>query len=373
MEKTRENVSAGGNEAAGKQRKNRLFGIVLGALILTGATYGIIKYIHSLHHEETDNAQVQADISPVIPRVSGYVTDILVNDFDQVERGDTLMVLDKKDLQIAVDQAEAALMMAESNLTVARQSVKAAGAQASASQAGITAADANIEAARVRLWRATEDFKRYENLVRDHSVTRQQYEQALAEKQTAERQLEVLEKQKEIAERKSFAATSQTAVTADQIEVAEAVVRQREAELAAAKLRLSYAVITAPAPGQVSDVEVEPGQYVQTGQQLFSIVMNEQIWVVANFKETQLEKMQAGQAVEVVVDAFPGHRFNGAVSSFSPATGARFALLPPDNSSGNFVKVVQRVPVKIEIKDTDDPYIGRLRAGMNAVVDVHID
>lgn len=356
-----------------RNSKNKVFGIVLAVLLLAGAAYGIIKYVHSLHHQETENAQVQADISPVIPRVAGYVEKVLVEDHQQVSQGDTLLILDDRDLLIAVKEAEAALAMAQSNLAVSRRNVQASGAQASTAAAGISAAAASIEAARVDVWRANQDFERYANLVEDHSVTRQQYEQALAAKQAAELRLQVLEEQEEIARRKSKAAESQTGVSFSQIEVAEAQVRQREAALSAARLQLSYAVITAPASGHVSEVEVEPGQFIQPGQRLFSVVMNGDLWVVANFKETQLRNMEKGQPVDIEVDAFPGHAFRGVVSSFSPATGARFALLPPDNATGNFVKVVQRVPVKINLEDTDDPLLQKLRVGMNAEVDVHIN
>ena len=138
-------------------------------------------------------------------------------------------------------------------------------------------------------------------------------------------------------------------------------------------MNLSYSVITAPADGLVSKVNVQPGQFLQAGQSLFSIVLNDDLWVVANFKETQFDKMKIGQKVLIHVDAFPSHEFEAKVASFSPATGARFALLPPDNASGNFVKVVQRLPVRIEFVRPDDQMVKQLRPGMNVDVDVHLD
>ncbi|HEV3249831.1 MAG TPA: efflux RND transporter periplasmic adaptor subunit, partial [Puia sp.] len=166
---------------------------------------------------------------------------------------------------------------------------------------------------------------------------------------------------------------SQSNATSRQIGVSNAVVRQREVDIEDAKLNLSYTVVTSPEEGQVSKVNVQQGQFLQAGQSYFSIVHNNDIWVVANFKETQLDKMKAGQKAVISVDAFSGHAFEGSVSSFSPATGARFALLPPDNSSGNFVKVVQRVPVKIEFTNPADSLVKELRPGMNVQVDVHLD
>jgi membrane fusion protein (multidrug efflux system) len=355
------------------KKRSKSFIIVLVLLLVGGGTFGITKYIHGLHHEETDDAQVESDISPVIPRISGYVTRVRVKDNQWVKKGDTLLVLDDRDLRLKLDQADAALATAKNNLDVARASTNAANANIASSKASISTIDAQIEAAKVNVWRATQDYTRYENLIKDHSVTQQQYEQALAAKQTAERQLQVLVEQKNQASSQTSAVASQSNATSRQIGVSNAVVRQREVDIEDAKLNLSYTVVTAPEEGQVSKVNVQQGQFLQAGQSYFSIVHNNDIWVVANFKETQLDKMKAGQKAVISVDAFSSHAFEGSVSSFSPATGARFALLPPDNSSGNFVKVVQRVPVKIEFTNPADSLVKELRPGMNVQVDVHLD
>jgi len=161
--------------------------------------------------------------------------------------------------------------------------------------------------------------------------------------------------------------------TSQQIGIAASVIKQRQVDVEDAKLNLSYAIITAPTDGVVSKVNVQPGQYVQSGQALFSIVLNDDVWVVANFKETQFNKMRIGQKVIVHVDAFSNHSFDAKLTSFSPATGAKFSLLPPDNASGNFVKVVQRLPVKIEFTNKSDSLIKQIRLGMNVSVDVHLD
>jgi membrane fusion protein (multidrug efflux system) len=355
------------------KKRNKTFIIVLALLLVGGGTFGITKYIHGLHHEETDDAQVESDISPVIPRISGYVTQVRVKDNQWVKKGDTLLVLDDRDLKMKLDQADAALATAKNNLDVAKASTSAANANIASSRASISTIDAQIEAAKVNVWRATQDYTRYENLIKDHSVTQQQFEQALAAKQTAERQLQVLVEQKNQASSQTSAVASQSNATSRQIGVSNAVIRQREVDVADAKLNMSYAVVTAPEEGLVSKVNVQEGQFLQAGQSYFSIVHNNDVWVVANFKETQLNKMRAGQKATVYIDAYPSHAFDGHVSSFSPATGARFALLPPDNSSGNFVKVVQRLPVKIEFTKAADSLVKELRPGMNAQVDVHLD
>jgi membrane fusion protein (multidrug efflux system) len=233
--------------------------------------------------------------------------------------------------------------------------------------------DAQIEAARVSLKRASQDYTRYANLIQDHSITQQQFEQIQAAKELAVKQLQILQQQKEQASSQTGVVSSQSNATAQSISVAESIVKQREVDVENAKLNLSYGIITAPENGTVSTVNIQEGQLIQAGQSTFNIVHDANLWVVANFKETQFRKMALGQKVSIKADAFPGHEFQGVISSFSPATGAKFSLLPPDNASGNFVKVVQRLPVKIEFTDKSDSLLQRLSAGMNVDVDVHLD
>lgn len=360
-------------ETAKNKKTNKKFLGILIALVVLGGGYGISKYVHALHNVDTDDAQLSSDISPVIPRLQGFVTEVRVKDNQMVKKGDTLVVLDDRELRNKVLQAEAALENAKSSLAVTEANVLAANASAQSSAANVLSADANIEAAKVNLWRATQDFDRYANLIKDHSITQQQYDEAYAAKQRAEKQLNVLKEQKNAAFSQANAVRSQSQASSKQTSVAEATIKQREADLANAQLQLSYTVITAPASGRVSTVSIQPGQTVQAGQQLFSVVQDNSLWVVANFKETQLEKMHEGNKATVTVDAFPGHSFEARVESLSPATGARFALLPPDNASGNFVKVVQRVPVKIVFTQNADAILKSLRPGMNALVEVHLD
>jgi membrane fusion protein (multidrug efflux system) len=366
--KTEEKITA-----AAPAKKNKKFILILSVILIVGGWFGISKYVHSLHHEETDDAQVEANISPVIPRISGYVREVRVKDNQQVKKGDTLFILDDRDVKIRLAQAEAALLTAKSSLFSARATSGAAHANIATSKATVATASAQIEAAKVNVWRTTQDFDRYANLIKDHSITLQQYEQALANKQTAEKQLQVLEEQKAQAAQQSNAVASQSNATSSQVGIADATIRQREVDVEDAKLLLSYTIITAPEDGLISKVNVQEGQFLQAGTGVFSIVLNNNMWVVGNFKETQYENIKEGQKVTIQVDAFPGHEFEARVASFSPATGARFALLPPDNASGNFVKVVQRLPVRIEFDNSKDPLLPRLKAGLNVAVDVHLD
>jgi membrane fusion protein (multidrug efflux system) len=354
------------------KKSSKTFIIVLGLLLVAGGWFGFSKYQHAQHHEETDDAQIEANISPVIPRVAGYVKEVRVKDNQQIKKGDTLLILDDKDLALKVMMAEAALATAQSNLAVAQASTNASKANISSTQAGVSTVDAQIETAKINVWRTAKDYERYDNLYKDHSITQQQYEQALAAKQTAERQLQVLVSQKTQVAQQTSTVSSQSNATASQINVASAVIKQKEVEVAEAKLNLTYTIIKAQESGMISKVNLQEGQFLQPGQSVFSIVLSNDMWVIGNFKETQFEKMRVGQKVTVHADAFPGHPFEATLSSFSPATGSRFALLPPDNASGNFVKVVQRLPVKIEFNQPTDSLVNLLKPGMNVAVDVHL-
>jgi membrane fusion protein, multidrug efflux system len=354
------------------KKRSKSFLIILIVLIIAGGWFGTTKYLHAQHHEETDDAQIEANISPVIPRVAGYVKEVRVKDNQLVKKGDTLLILDDRDLALRVQQAEAALATAQSNLGAAKANTNASKANIATTKAGISTADAQIEAAKINVRRTSQDYDRYANLIKDHSITQQQFEQAEAAKQTAEKQLQILVQQKNQVAQQTSAVSSQSNATSSQIGVAGSIIKQREVDVADAKLNLSYSVVIAPATGLVSKINVQEGQFLQPGQSLFSIVLNEDVWVVANFKETQFEKMRIGQKVVISADAYPGHEFEAKLTSFSPATGSRFALLPPDNASGNFVKVVQRLPVKIEFVNPNDSLVKQLKPGMNMGVDVHL-
>ena len=369
---TTETTQTAPKPEAPKKKRSKGFIIVLALLVIFGGWFGISKYQHGLKHEETDDAQIEANISPVIPRVAGYVKEVRVKDNQIVKKGDTLLLLDERDIALRVQQAEAALATAKSNLGVAESSASASRATIASTHAGVSTIDAQIEAAKVTLLRATQDYERYANLIKDHSITQQQFEVAEAAKQSAEKQVQILEQQKNQVNQQTNAVASQSNATSSQIGVAGSVIKQREVEVAEAKLNLSYTAVVAQESGMVSKVNVQGGQFIQAGQALFSIVISDDVWVVANFKETQFEKMKIGQKVTVHVDAFPNHNFEATLTSFSPATGSKFSLLPPDNSSGNFVKVVQRLPVKIEFNKADEALVKQLIPGMNVSVDVHI-
>ncbi|QDO92680.1 HlyD family secretion protein [Formosa sediminum] len=357
-----------------KQKTNKKFALIVSVILVIGIIYGGYKFMHSLAHEETDDAQLEANMTPIIPHVSGYIDKVLVSDNDIVKKGDTLLIIDNTDYLIQLKQAEANVTAAQSGLAVSEASIGSYAANSNAANAQANSASLTIETAKIKLWRAQNDFKRYENLFKNHSITEQQYEQALAAKQEAEKQLEILQTQQKARASQSNAASHQTTISKKQVTVAEAQIKLAEAQLSAAVQNLNYTYVTAPIDGQLASVKVQSGQFVQPGQSLFYLVNTKDKWVVANFKETQLEKMTVGQKVSITVDAYPDFEFEGIVSNFSPATGSKFSLLPPDNATGNFVKTVQRLPVKIDFtKNNDAEQFKKLRSGMNVYVDVHLD
>jgi membrane fusion protein (multidrug efflux system) len=309
-------------------RKRVALGLVVLA-VAAGVAFGVKEIVFYQHHAETDDAQVEGHIDPVLPKISGYVTEVLVQDNQKVQAGQLLLKIDARDLQAKADTARGAFENA---------------------RAKAAAAAANVSQARTQSLKAAADVARYAPLRAKEEISQQQYDAA-----------------------KATADSAADAVTAARMNVsaAEAEAAQKKADLAYAELQLSYASVAAPASGTVSKKSVEVGQYVQAGQPLLAIVEDAETWVVANFKETQLKKMRVGQPVTIEVDAYPKAVFHGKVESFAAATGAKFALLPPDNATGNFTKVVQRVPVKIVFTDPPDP-ARPLRAGMsvNAIVRV---
>ncbi len=356
-----------------KKKTNKKFIIILTVLVLVGGTYGITKYNHSISHEETDDAQIEKRMNPIIPRVPGYVSKVYVKDNDFVKKGDTLFTIDQRDFQLKIDEANAALLGAESQYESTKADIGSAYANISVSDANMKSASGSIESAKIRLRQITSDYNRYNNLYKTHTITKQQYEQALAAKDEAESQVRVLEQQQRASAYQKSVIESKSKASDKQTEVAAANIKRAQTLLDVAKLNLTYTVVTAAIDGQVSKVDIQPGQLVQAGQSLFYIINNNEAWVVANFKETQLDKMIIGQKVSLKVDAYPDYEFKGIVTSFSPATGSRFSLLPPDNATGNFVKTIQRLPVKISLEKTNDPEkVKLLRPGMNVDVDVHL-
>jgi membrane fusion protein (multidrug efflux system) len=356
-----------------KKKTNKKFIIILLVLVISGGVYGTSKYLHSLSHEGTDDAQIEKNMNPIIPKVSGYVDKVFVKDNAFVKKGDTLFTIDTRDFQLKIEEANAGVIAAEASFEVAKADIGNAMASISVSDANVRSAGGNIETAKIRLGRISSDFIRYDNLFKKHSITKQQFEQALAAKQEAENQVRILQQQEKASSYQKSAIIAKSKVSDKQTEVAAANIKKAKAQLETAKLNLSYTTVISAIDGQVSKIDIQPGQLVQPGQSLFYIINNATAWVIANFKETQLNKMTVGQKVIIKVDAYPDYDFQGEIASFSPATGSVFSLLPPDNATGNFVKTIQRLPVKISLNsNNDEGKIKLLRPGMNVIVDVFL-
>jgi len=349
---------------ANKRRRNIAIGVIV-VLALIGSAFGI----SSLGHESTDNAQLDGNIVPVRTSVAGYITAIHFTDNQQVKKGDTLVIIQSNDYAAMVAQSEAALDNAKAMLEAARSGFSTADLNANASSLNSLAVRENVTTAETRLWKAQKEMDRVNAMVKDNAATPQQVDAMQAEVDMAKAQLEMAKRQTSAAEAQAGGARSQAKVQQAQIALAEAMVKQREAELQIAKIRLGNTVITAPFDGTISKKAVEAGQYVAVGAPVCSAVDMHHLWVTANFKETQLTHMKPGQPVDVRVDAFPGLKLHGHVTSLGGATGARFSLLPPDNSTGNFVKVTQRLSVRIDLEAQGDSDV-YLAPGLSAVVNV---
>ena len=331
--------------------------IITLAVIIIASVWVGSKFVHLGDVEFTDNAQVRQQIVPVNSRVQGYIKEIRFNEFEPVKKGDTLIIIDDADMRLRVAQAKADSQSALAGREVADRSVGVASAH-------VAVTDASIAEAKVVMEMAATDFARYSKLLEQDAVTRQQYDAAKTDYEAQKARYEMLARQR-------TASSSVVAETRQRISQNEAGIELAKALLETAELNLSYCVITAPCDGYTSRKEIQVGQLVQPGQTLLDVVDSADVWITANYKETQLKHIEPGALVEIKVDAIPDVTFIGKVTALSKATGASLSLLPQDNSAGNFVKVRQRVPVRIDFTDDNSAEaMQRLRAGMNVECEV---
>ena len=356
---TNEKESSLPSDADNGARKRRTRLIMLGAAALLAGWLGY-KWWHGLSHVSTDNAQVEGHIVPVLPKVGGFVSEVKAVDNQPVKSGELLVRIDDRDYQARLAQAEADLEVAVANAGKEGAGGQA-GAQLAAARAGAAGAPA-VDQAVANADRARKDLERIRQLIEKKMVSPQQLDAADAAARAAEAQV-----------RSSREAANSAA---QQVEAFSAALRGASARVDNARAARDFAAnqfadtrVVAPASGIVSNKNVEPGQLVQAGQPLMSVVPLDDIWVAANLKETDVRNVRPGDAVEIEVDAYPGERFEGTVESLSPASGARFSLLPPDNATGNFTKVVQRIPVRIRFNRPNDP-ARLLRPGMSCFVTI---
>jgi len=394
---------------------------IIGAVVLIAAVIvGFFVWQEMQKTESTDDAEIDGNVIAISPRVSGHVLEVLVADEQLVKKGDVLVKLDPKDLEVAVVRAKADLSDALAGLQSSRTDVPLTTAttgstlsgaksteqeataaisyaqqQQSVAQARQALAEANVKVAEANATKAAQDVERYKTLVAKDEISKQLYDQAVAAAEAAKATVEaqkaaVVEAQHNIsaagvgieqaraklARAQSDVASAMTGpqqvnITQSKVSAAQAKVDQRRADLEQAMLNLSYATIIAPADGIIGKKNVNVGQNVSIGQQMMAIVQIDDLWVTANFKETQLQKMKPGQPVKVHVDAYD-RDYNAKVQRIAGASGAKFSLLPPENATGNFVKVVQRIPVRIAFDPGQDTE-HLLRPGMSVVPKVRVE
>lgn len=347
-----------------KQESGKVFTMkkavgIIGICLAIWGLYAIISlFVDYKSNETTDDAQVEQYLSPVNIRVPGYIKKIYFTEHQHVRKGDTLLVLEDDEYRIRLKEAEAALMDARSGRKVVANTLNTVSNSASVY-------DASIAEAQYRMEQLEKDYRRYSSLLKKNAITPIVVEQYQTQLEMARARVAALKQQREAAH------SSVTEVDQRQ-ENAEAAVKRAEAAVDLAALNLSYTVVTAPCNGCLGRRSIEEGQLVNAGQTLTTIIPDTRKWVVANYKETQISSLAVGQEVEVTVDAFAGKTFKGRITAISSATGSKYSMVPTDNSAGNFVKIQQRVPVRIELTDISDEDNARLAAGMMCVVKANL-
>ena len=334
-------------------RKTRriIYNTLIICFLIGGITYVCSRFIHLGNVEYTDNAQVRQHITPVNTRVQGFIKRIYFDEFQPVKKGDTLVIIEDSEFRLRLAQAEADLSNA-----MAGRSVTTAGIETT--QSNISVNEAGIEEMKVVMDNARRELQRYEKLLKEDAVTRQQYDNVKTAYQTAKARYEQASRARRST---SLVKNEQTR----RLTQNEAAVRLAQASLDLARLNLSYTVITATCDGMTGRKNIHEGQLVQPGQTMVDIVDGTDLWVVANYRETQLPDIHEGAEVTMTADAVPGVTYRGVVESISDATGAAFSLIPQDNATGNFVKVEQRVPVRIRLEGNSAADMKKLHAGFN--------
>ena len=365
MENNTENkqVANQSHEKTAKQLKKQkvrqtivsLIGI---ALILWGVVKVVLLFIDYSSNETSNDAQVEQYISPVNLRASGYIKKICFQEHQSVKKGDTLLILDDREYRIRVMEAEAALKDAMAGANVINATLNT-------TETSATVYDASIAEIEVRLQKLAKDRQRYQNLVERNAATPIQLEQIETEYKATKKKLDAVLKQKK-------AALSGVNEVQTRKGNTEAAIERAQAALAMAKLNLSYCVVTAPCDGKLGRRALEEGQMVNAGQTVTNIMPDTQKWVIANYKETQVENLHVGQTVRITGDAVSDKEFTGKITAISGATGSKYSLVPTDNSAGNFVKIQQRVPVRIDFTNLSKADNERLAAGMMVVVKAEI-
>ena len=360
------------NQAKSKKNNKRAIkaaNYIVLATVLIGLVFVVRAYFNIGNDRYTNAAQVEAYINPINTRVSAYIKEIRFSEHQFVKKGDTLVVLDNREILTQVGQAEAGYLSALAAKNATNNAVKTVSNNVNTVSANAESAKANIEATQSRLWHTEQNYKRYENLLKDGAVTQQQFDQIRAEYNAQKAQLQAQKAQLQSILNSRISSELGVNEAKSRLDLNDAEIKRAENALAMARLNLSYTVITAPHDGIMGRRTVNVGQLLNPSQQVATIVDTNNMWVTANYREKQMENVHIGGLATIKVDALGGRAFEGKIVAVSGATGAKYAAVPVDNSTGNFVKVQQRIPVRIEFTSNNNPNdLKQLRAGMNVEV-----
>lgn len=328
-----------------------IYNVIIGVLIVVGIYFVVKNFCHFGNVEFTDNAHVEQHITPVNSRVPGYIKEIRFEEYSQVKKGDTLVIIEDAEFRLALAQARAQLANATAGTSATSSGI-------ATTAENISATTASVEEMRVQMENAKREDDRYAALLRKDAVTRQQYDGVHTAYLAAKARYEAVSHQR-------ASLSSLKNEQGHRLSQSQAVIEAAQAAVHMAELNLSYTVIVATADGVVGHKDIHVGQLVQPGQTMCEIVDGTEKWVVANYRETQMPNIHVGSKVKMEVDAVPGVTFEGEVERISDATGSAYSMIPQDNATGNFVKIEQRVPVRIKFTSGDKEAMARLRAGMN--------
>jgi membrane fusion protein, multidrug efflux system len=345
-----------------ENKKNKIRAIISNIVVFLIIGFGLFwlvrEYFHVGDKTYTEAAQVEEFINPINTRVSAYIKEIKFIEHQKVKKGDTLVILDDREILTQLGQAEAAYQNALAQKNATSSSVNTV-------SNNVNVMEANIAGAKARLWNAEQNLNRYKNLLASEAVTRQQYDQVKTEYDAQKAAYEALANQKQ-------SANLSTTEVKSKLGINDAEIKRTKSALEMAKINLSYTVITAPYDGVMGRRTISEGQLIQPSQQVATIVLNGQKWVTANFLESQMPNIKIGEKMMMTADALGGQKFEGIVTAISAATGSKYSNVPTDNSTGNFIKVQQRIPVRIEFTASNKKEnIDQLSAGMNVNVNVN--
>ena len=331
--------------------------IILLLVLGTAGYFGYQKYKYAKSHEETDNAQIETYFVPVLPRMAGYVKTVNVKDYDVVKKDEVLAEIDTDEAKLVLEELEADYNQSSTDIENAKANINNLNVT-------VQSANANLKANFLRREKAKRDSERDANLVAENAITRKQADDSKSN-------AEILSAQYEAGQEDILTSKSRMPILQAALHKAESVLAVKRVKIEQQKLKLTYGKVYAPSSGRIGKKSIEAGQFIQAGQPLMTIVQDNSFWVIANFKETQVGNLKIGDEVDLKMDAYPDKPIKGKILSISESTGAKTSLLPPDNASGNFVKVTQKVPVKIEILDLEK-YRNILRAGLSMEASIEL-